>query len=119
MRIREGHTIFELDSLPGCSQVVVSHGMFIGPKDRGQGFSKPEGFMRINRMQDLGWDYALCTVEALNTPQIKQLRENDWRYLDCFVSSKTGHNVFIYGRVLGPQFFNRIEYGMGKEFQSS
>lgn len=116
MRMREGHTVWEVDTLPGCSQVAVSHSMFIGPKDRGQGFSKTEGQLRLQRMQDLGWDYVLCTVDLSNERQIKQLIGNGWKQLDMFTSAKTGHTVALFGRLLGLEYFNRADYGLRDEF---
>lgn len=98
MRVNLSGAIGELTTLPGCSQVVVSHGVFVPPKSRGNGIGKQGQLKRLRLMEELGYDYALCTVESTNDAQIHILTSNGWKKLSSFKSSKTGHKVYIFGR---------------------
>ena len=100
MRISEKMQAFELDSLPGCSQVAVSHGMFIRSEYRGEGNAKECMAYRLDTAIDLGYDYVICTVDMDNTPQVKTLNSTGWTCLDTFVSERTGHAVALYGKHL-------------------
>lgn len=98
MRVKIKGVIGEIDSLPGCSQVGVSHAVFVPPEDRGRGWGKEANLERLTYMfNELGYDYALCTVDSANLAQVKILEGNGWKKLDEFKSSKTGHTVCLYG----------------------
>lgn len=93
--------IGEVHSLPGCSQVGVSHAVFTPPTRRGRGFGKEAHAERIRFMKNmLGYDYAMCTVDSNNEAQKAILQEAGWSRLDAFTSSKTDHQVLIYGKNL-------------------
>lgn len=119
MRFANGVATYEIDSLPGCSQVAVSHAMFIAPEFRGQHRSYEEGARRIQQLEALEYDYALATVDLTNRAQIKQLIKNGWTCLNVFNSSRTGNAIGIYGRHLGNDYSNRIDGGMANEFKNS
>lgn len=91
---------YQLDDLPGCSQVVVSHSMFIIPAYRNQGYSYKCGFDRLRMMRDLHYDYAICTVDSSNEAEIKALNVMQFSPIGMFDSRKTGHLVRIYGKSL-------------------
>lgn len=91
----------EIDNLPGCSQIGVSHSVFVPPELRNKGRGKEANKRRLTSMKvDYGYDYALCTADMNNAPQIKILAANNWNFLGSFKSSKTGHFVGIYGKSL-------------------
>lgn len=93
--------IGEVDTLPGCSQVAVSHGVFTPAHLRGKGNATKANLARTVIMKSyFGYDYALCTVAADNVAQIKIMEKNAWKRLDTFPSSKTNHEVHLYGKVL-------------------
>lgn len=101
MRVKIKEVVGEIDTLPGCSQVGVSHSVFIPPDLRGKGLGKKANAIRLGYMQEhLCYDYALCTVDLNNARQVHILIENGWQKLDEFISSKTGHRVALYGRRL-------------------
>ncbi len=100
MRVKAGVSYGELTSLPGTSQIVVSHDVFIPPSQRGAGAGTLAHAVRCQMMRDLGYDYALCAINGANTPQVRILDKAGWRVLDAFQSTKTEHQVVIYGRVL-------------------
>lgn len=98
MRVSTAVSVYELDNLPGSSQVCVSHSMFVKPEHRGQGLADQEHKDRLAAIKDLGYDYAICTVDKSNAAQVHLLEKNGWTNLDFFWSQKTGHSVGIYGR---------------------
>ena len=91
----------EIDSLPGCSQIGVSHSVFCPPEHRTKGAGTEANRRRLTLMKaDYGYDYALCTVDLSNHAQLRILAANGWTQLDSFLSSKTGHKVGIFGTQL-------------------
>lgn len=101
MRISYGYNCSgELSTLPGCTQVVVSHGVFVNPAFRKQGWGQEALNAREELMREKGYNYALCTVESTNGAQIHILTKFRWKELDRFISSKTGHEVILFGKRL-------------------
>lgn len=98
MRFSHGPIHGEISTMPGCSQVAISHGVF--SRQRGSGLATEANGVRIEAMHDMGYDYALCTVDHANEVQIAILERNKWTWLSSFDSSKTGHHVRLYGRRL-------------------
>lgn len=91
----------EIDSLPGCSQVGVSHAVFAPMQARGKGMGAKASVERTQHMKHImGYDYALCTVAEDNKAQIAIVEGRGWKKLDEFYSSKTDHMVYLYGKVL-------------------
>lgn len=91
--------IGEIDSLPGCSQIAVSHSVFKperGPTSASVGIPANKERQRIV-FDELGYDYLVCSVDAANAKQIHILRSSGWHNLDEFTSRKTGHRVQIWG----------------------
>jgi len=95
-----GFIFGELDSLPGCSQIVVSHAVFSVSPFKGQGAGKKAHAERLAHMRSLGWDYALCTVNMENKAQLAILNRFNWKNLDTFHSDKTGNYVGVFGKKL-------------------
>ena len=50
--------------------------------------------------ESLGYDYALCTVDASNRAQVVILAKNGWQHLATFQSTKTEHHVSLWGKDL-------------------
>lgn len=98
MRFPSDAGFYELNSFPGCNQIVVSNHSFVKPELRGMGLGKQIHQERLDLMKELGYDYALCTVKADNIAQISILVKNQWKFLDSFHNKETGHDVLIYGR---------------------
>jgi RimJ/RimL family protein N-acetyltransferase len=91
----------EVDNLPGSSQVAVFHSAFVKPELQNKGYGSLAHEDRLlTAKHELGYDYALCTVDVSNAKQIKILVGFGWKELDTFKSSKTGHTVALYGRGL-------------------
>lgn len=98
MRYTHNNVHGELTSLPGCSQVVVSHDVFAWP--RGGGNAKEANHARCAYAEYRGYNYTLCTVDLANSVQLHILHECGWRKLDEFKSTKTGHFVGLFGKAL-------------------
>lgn len=100
MRINISGVIGEISTLPGCTQVAVSHGVFVPEEMRGKGLGKSANTIRQQEMKRLGYDYALCTVEDSNVAQKGVMYANEWKPLGDFLSRKTGHKVILFGKRL-------------------
>lgn len=96
MRMNIDGVIGEIDSLPGCSQIAVSHSVF-NAGERGQGIGKFANKKRKDiAFNQLGYDLMLCTVNVGNYAQLQVLRANGWYRLHIFKSRKTGHDVELW-----------------------
>lgn len=100
MRFANQFGYCELNSFPGCSQMVVSNHAFIYPQHRGKGKGKINHELRLERARTLGFDYIMCTVKATNGAERAILEKNGWKELDMFLNSETGNEVVIYGKYL-------------------
>lgn len=89
-----------IDPLPGSTQVAVFHSAFVLPQYRNQGIGGFAHKARLQLAKDQLYDFAICTVDATNKYQIRNLTANDWSVRGSFTSKKTGHLVLIYGREL-------------------
>lgn len=101
MRYQINGVYGEIDTLPGCSQVAVSHAVYVPLGQRGQGKATEANKQRLAILKEsLGYDYVLCTVDAANEIERCVLRANGWSPLTVFKSSKTDHIVEVWGRQL-------------------
>lgn len=101
MRYSIGYVFGEVDSLPGCSQIAVSHSVFTPKEFRGTGEGTRAGRIKDNNLfQFYGYDYALCTVASSNETEKRSLIQRGWKRLDNFMSRKTDHPVEIWGKSL-------------------
>lgn len=88
----------EIDNLPGCDQVGVIHNVFTPPNNRKKGNGKEAHQLRLRMMDDLLYDYALCTVVSTNETEKSILRKSGWQFLSQFKSRKTQNVVELWGR---------------------
>jgi L-amino acid N-acyltransferase YncA len=86
----------ELDSIPGCSQLAVSHSVFVLPKYRGKGRGAANHALRLDRAKALHYDCLMATVNAENIKEKRNLRDNGWKHVHTFNSSKTTNTVEIW-----------------------
>jgi len=93
---------YELNPFPGCNQIVVSNHAFL-PKDmRERGRGSREHSDRLEKIESLGYDYAVCTVKSDNLAQIKILEKNLWKHLDTFYNRETENTIHLFGRSFEP-----------------
>lgn len=97
---------YELNPFPGCNQIVVSNHSFVPKQARGKGIGSRDHSDRLERIESLGYDYAICTVKENNIPQIKILEKNCWKHLDTFTNRETENTVRIYGRTVESETTN-------------
>lgn len=100
MRVNLEGGIGEITSLPGNPQVVVTYAGFVPMSMRGNGVGSASHAARLLLMQQLGYDYALATVDMANTAQIRIMRKYEWDVLATFKSSKTGNTIALFGKQL-------------------
>ena len=86
----------EITTLPGNSQIAVSHSVYLPPQLRGKGWGRKAHDARLKEAKRLGYQLLLCTVVVDNEPQIKLLREFGWSLCAGFCSKKTGNDVQLW-----------------------
>lgn len=97
MRTNINGVIGELDTLQGCTQVAVSHSVFLEASARGNGKAIPANWARQKLVfEELGYDMMICTVDQANERQRHILKKSGWTWLDEFISRKTGHVVELW-----------------------
>lgn len=96
--VKDGKTVAvgSIDDLPGCSQIAVFHSSFVLPEFRKNGIGQKAHKERLQMAKSLGYDAAICTVNAENEAQVQILRSNGWILIMTFVSKKTQNTVSVY-----------------------
>ncbi len=100
MRFANENGYCELNSFPGCNQIVVSNHAFIYPEKRGKGLGNENHKLRVERAKFMGYDYLLCTVKADNHRELSILNKNNFKELDEFLNTETGNLVKLFGKNL-------------------
>lgn len=102
MRFRDNsHTgFYELNSFPGCNQLVVSNHAFIFPGYRGRGFGNLQHKERLEKAKELGYNCIICTVKANNLPEKKILMKNNWKMVFQFINKETNNDIEIWALTL-------------------
>ena len=93
-----GH--YELNSFPGCNQIVVSNHSCIYDEYRGMGLGKRLADEKIEKAKSEGYDYMIAIVVSTNEPQLRIMEKNGWKLLDGFNNRESGNEVHIFGRRL-------------------
>jgi len=88
---------FELDSLPGQSQVAVCHSFFIGERHRGKGAAHHLKDRQIAELDVAGYDFAVCTVAAGNAAQKRVLERAGWAKLAEFRNRRSCETTELWG----------------------
>ena len=91
---------YDINAFPGCNQIAVSNHAFIVPSERKKGYGTRFHKERLAVMEEMGYDYTLCTVKEANTPQLLILAAAGWEHLTTFPNSETGSVVQLWGRKL-------------------
>lgn len=102
VRSNIGGVVGEFSDLPGCPQIAVSHYVFARDAPKGRGFGQAAHKERLNLMQRLGYDIAICTVVSTNTVEKHILEKNGWSKIHQFKSSKTNNTVELWARSFTP-----------------
>ncbi len=100
MRFANENGYCELNTFPGCNQIVVSNHAFIYKDKRGKGLGNENHKLRVERAKFMGYNYLLCTVKANNIAELAILKKNNFKELDEFLNSESGNLVKIFGKKL-------------------
>ena len=100
MRFANEYGYCELNSFPGCSQIVVSNHGVVFPKFRGQGNGHKNHQLRVARAKDLGYDLMICTVRADNAAEKAVLTKNGWEFLKRFLNTESANVVELWCKEL-------------------
>lgn len=100
MRFETEHGSYELNPFPGCRSLVISNKAHIDPDKRGKGLGKQQHEERIKKAKELGYDAIIATVDAKNETERHILQTHGWHRQCRFLSSKTGHLVEVWFRLL-------------------
>lgn len=103
MRFGDGVGSYCIETMPGSPQVAISCHTFVHSNLRGKGLGKEQHKDRLETIQDLCYDYVLCTVRADNAVELHILEIYQWQKLAAFTSSVSDSLIYIYGRRINPQ----------------
>lgn len=109
MRFPSEAGFYELNKFPGCNQIVVSNHAFIYEHMRGKGLGQLQHGERLDKAQELGYDYMLATAVSTNEVEKHILAKNGWKKLDEFRSTETGRVVELWGRLVGEMTHTHIQ----------
>jgi hypothetical protein len=89
---------FEIDSLPGQSQVAVCHAFFVPEDLRGRGYGHCLKELQEIELDIQHYDLAICTVAAGNRRQKRVLKQAGWRYLIGFRNRRSAETTELWCR---------------------
>lgn len=89
---------FEIDSLPSQPQIAVCHAFFVREEMRGKSLGHKLKAHQADVLNELQYDYAICTCKGENIAQQKVLESAGWTHLDTFASSNTGGLIQLWGK---------------------
>jgi len=87
---------YEIDPMPGCPRVGISHALQINEGCRGIGYGTRAMDERIEKARELGYEVLIATVVAGNVAEEKILERFKWRPITTFDNLKTGHTVNLW-----------------------
>lgn len=88
---------FEIDSLPGQSQIAVCHSFFVRDEARGQGAAHQLKMRQNAELRLNNYDFAICTVAAGNGAQKRVLERAGWSKLAEFANTRSCETTEIWG----------------------
>lgn len=91
------HGVYEIDSIPGQSQIAHCHSLHIKREHRGKGYGHALKAHQMRTLIELGYNYATCTTDASNAIQRHILEKAGWRLLQNIPNNKTGSTTQLWG----------------------
>lgn len=88
---------FHIEPAPSQPQLAHCHGFFVRHDQRRKGYGHGLKGMQRTVLKQLGYDFAICTVDGKNQAQITILDQAGWAMLAEFDNSKTGGTTQIWG----------------------
>src|SRR5258708_22355432 len=87
---------YEIDPMPGCPRVGISHGLVIYPEFRGKGNGTKAMEERIENARKLGYDVLIATVICGNIQEEKILRNFGWKEVTIFLNHTPMHDSTLW-----------------------
>lgn len=91
---------YEIDELPGCKRVGVSHKLQILIEFQKRGYGYKAMADRLDKARELGYKVLLATVVNSNKAQQKILRKFKWKEVTTWFNPTTGNDVTLWVRNL-------------------
>jgi hypothetical protein len=92
---------FSMTCVPGCSAVVIFHGIEVNSVFRGKGLGSLLHEMRLLSAEYAGRQLALATTRVDNPPQNATMQKFNWAQAAKFKSELTGNQVYLWMRSIG------------------
>lgn len=91
---------FEIDSFPGNFQIAICHHFLVLKALRGKGLGHALKQHQDQILNQAHYGYALSTVAAHNTAQIRCMTKSGWILLDTFWNERHGEMTTIWDKRL-------------------
>lgn len=88
---------FHVEPAPSQPQLAHCHGFFVRHDVRRRGHGQTLKAQQMQIIADLGYDFAICTVDSENQAQLSILDQAGWKKLADFHNSKTGGTTELWG----------------------
>lgn len=102
---------WNLDPMPGCARVAISHGFQVYPQFRGTGWASVSMKERLKKAKELGFQMILATVGDNNRPEEFCLRHHGWQQFGYLFNPNTGNTVYCWKKDLDPNRTYEELYG--------
>lgn len=79
MKFENEYGSYEINEFPGNRNLCISNAAFIKPECRGKGFGKKQHLERLQKMWELGYRVAICTVSESNQIEEYILKSFGWK----------------------------------------
>lgn len=89
----------EIIQFPRCGPIAVFGHVHLSKELRGKGIGRKAHAERLQKAQEAGYDYAVCTVNHDNIVERRILALFRWGELAVFTASN-GHRIILFGRDL-------------------
>ena len=90
MRFNTEYGAYEIDSVPGQSQIAHCHSLVVKQEMRGKGFGHKLKLHQMKKLSELCYDFATCTTDSTNEKQRAVLEKAGWSLLRNIPNSRGG-----------------------------
>lgn len=97
MRFAHNSGAYHIEPAPSQPQLAHCHGFYVDHDKRRQGLGSVLKAQQMRTLSQLGYDFAICTVDGQNQAQITILQQAGWNVLAEFDNRKTGGITQVWG----------------------